>query len=150
MTPSITAWPPTRVVSSPFSRTGIKSVWVKNLKYVRRDTEILPSFNIHYSAKHPEPLSVHSDQLAGEPRSGEIPVALERGHGDSQRLGRFLFAQAAEVAQLDDFSGAPVQRLQPRQGFVNRQQAFVAIHHGAVRIGQGNFDLAAAPLFALP
>src|ERR1017187_5703866 len=41
MTPSMTAWPPTRVVSSPLSRIGISWVWVKRRKYVRRDTDPL-------------------------------------------------------------------------------------------------------------
>ena len=41
MTPSITACPPTRVVSSPLSRMGINWVWVKRRKYVRRDTKPL-------------------------------------------------------------------------------------------------------------
>src|ERR1039458_3663983 len=41
MTPSMTAWPPTRVVSSPLSRIGISWVWVIRRKYVRRDTDPL-------------------------------------------------------------------------------------------------------------
>src|SRR5664280_3639422 len=41
MTPSMTACPPTRVVSSPLSRIGISWVWAKRRKYVRRDTDPL-------------------------------------------------------------------------------------------------------------
>src|ERR1035441_7234665 len=41
MTPSMTACPPTRVVSSPFSRIGMSWVWAKRRKYVRRDTDPL-------------------------------------------------------------------------------------------------------------
>src|SRR5215472_13007428 len=46
MTPSITAWPPTRV-SSPASRMGIICVWRKNWKNARTDTDTLTS--IHYT-----------------------------------------------------------------------------------------------------
>src|ERR1035437_1440117 len=48
MTPSMTAWPPTRVVSSPLSRIGISWVWVKRRKYVRRDTDPL---RFHYTSR---------------------------------------------------------------------------------------------------
>src|ERR1035441_772386 len=54
MTPSMTACPPTRVVSSPLSRIGISWVWVKRRKYVRRDTNPL-RISLYQSsgARHP-------------------------------------------------------------------------------------------------
>src|ERR1035437_8789877 len=49
MTPSMTACPPTRVVSSPLCRIGIIWVWVKRRKYVRRDTAPL---KFHYTSSY--------------------------------------------------------------------------------------------------
>ena len=55
-----------------------------------------------------------SGKLGGEPASRKVPVPLQSGDRNVERLRSLGLGQAAKEAQLDDFGGARIEGLQPR------------------------------------
>ena len=55
-----------------------------------------------------------SGKLGGEPASRKVPVPLQSGDRNVERLRSLGLGQASEEAQLDDFGGAWIECLQPR------------------------------------
>lgn len=54
-----------------------------------------------------------SGELRSEPATGEVPVALQCGDGNTERVGGFGFGQPPEKAHFDDLGGARIEFLQP-------------------------------------
>ena len=61
-------------------------------------------------------------ERAVQPGPREHPFVLDRRRRQIERGGRFLDAQAGEVAQRDDLRFPRVGLLEPRQGFVDRDE----------------------------
>jgi hypothetical protein len=57
--------------------------------------------------------ALSSSKLGSEPASREVPVALQCGDGNTERVGGFGFGQPPEEAQLDDLGGSRIECLQP-------------------------------------
>ena len=55
-----------------------------------------------------------SGKVGGEPASRKVPVPLQSGDRNVERLRSLGLGQAAKEAQLDDFGGARIEGFQPR------------------------------------
>ena len=88
----------------------------------------MPAFRSHPS---PPP------ELVAQPGAGDPPVAARPCHRDPERRGDLGDGQAAEVPQGDDLGLAPVQRGQPVERLVDRDdvQALLleVVHHRVER-----------------
>ena len=81
---------------------------------------------------------IRAASSALQPRARERPVALHGRRRDVERFGRFLDRQPAEVAQLDDLGLTLVERGQPLERGVEREEVDLAgpplsARRGAVR-----------------
>src|SRR5579863_3191509 len=61
-------------------------------------------------------------QLRPQPALRQVPVPADRLLGNLQYLGGFLYAQAAEEAQLDDLALPRIELRQSFQSVVDRDQ----------------------------
>lgn len=71
----------------------------------------------HRSGEGVKPLG----KLAGEPRAGKVPIALQRGDRYIQRLSGFSLTQSAKKAQFNRFRSPFIERLQTGERFIDGQ-----------------------------
>src|SRR6476619_1121648 len=80
---------------------------------VKDPVDLPPAFGLH---------RVLAAQVAQKPSLCQFPVPHHRIGGDPQNLSGLLYAQTAEKPKLHHLALAPVERREPVEGFIDRQQ----------------------------
>src|SRR5215510_7204238 len=84
--------------------------------------------------------------LAAQPGAGHAPIALDRGGRNLHRFRGLFNGQPAEIAQFHDPRLLRVERLQPPERFIEREQIDVAFVSQAIRLTESQPVYAPASL----
>lgn len=65
---------------------------------------------------------------------GQIPIALQRSHRNTQGVRGLGLVQSAKEAQFDDFGSPFIERLQTVEGLVDGQQPLIESDHLSIPV----------------
>src|SRR5215467_3264164 len=85
-------------------------------------------------------------ELTQQKESCLEPVALDRARRDAEQLGNLAFAESAKEAELDDLAKPFVDRVEPIQRVVDRDDLVELNFERRVAVAQGDASRDAAAL----